>query len=554
MLMALIVLLLGGLPGQATLAQAHWILVWGVAVVAPLALQLTRLPHREGRTFLVYRLLQRLIPISAALMALGWLWQGSWLIAGAGTWLLTTLGFGLWGLIRLGGRPHFCAAETTLDLGLIYAPIGGIWTFAYAWQRGLMGFDPTMTLLTGDHFCYVTLGAMQWAGMAGRQLHGNKMFLALAGLFWVSPALVATGITYSHALGRPTLLESLAVSAQVLATAGISLLWLIRARPKSKPVIVSAFLSLLTMALAINYAWGRLLHLPHLNLAWMIPYHGLINALGFVTLGLLGWSVGAPTARENDRGMPFNRVGGGWPIGTDYFQRKMQLGQPPAGLLDHLDQLTSPDFDASTVAPEIHDFYQNTGQHTMEVVAEWPSGWLPLARLYGLLSRPMGQMNFPLSREEAPVISHMLGLPNMRGWVRSYASSGQAIYAAAYTLYRRGQRGLMNVAFPLPIGNLTSLLWARNQGEGLILSSFSQAGEDQGVYWVLGGLGWRLPINEEIEVFLSPGGPAGYQSPCRPSSLLARHRSWLFGIPCLTLHYAMRPLEEDSDPLPKQVV
>ncbi len=28
---------------------------------------------------------------------------------------------------------------------------------------------------------------------------------------------------------------------------------------------------------------------PHLDLAWMIPYHGLLNAMGFVTLGLWGF-------------------------------------------------------------------------------------------------------------------------------------------------------------------------------------------------------------------------------------------------------------------------
>jgi len=192
--LALVALLLKGMPGPASLEMAHWMLIWGVGVVAPLALQLSA-PPQPPKT------LKFFLSSAGVLMAAGWLWQGNWLVAGAFTWLLATLGFALWGSYRLWTRRPFCLAQTTCDVGFLYAPVGGVWTFAYAWQRGLMGFDATMTLLTGVHFCFVTLGAMQWSGLAG----------------------------------------------QVLGQA------------------------------------------PHLDLAWMIPYHGLLNAMGFVTLGLWGF-------------------------------------------------------------------------------------------------------------------------------------------------------------------------------------------------------------------------------------------------------------------------
>lgn len=274
----LLALALGGLPHPASLRCAQWILLWGISLVAPLALRLAGGPAG----------LQALLIATSWLMLLGYLWQGTWLVAASLFWLASTMAMAGFALLRWRRRGHIAVAETTLELGFVYAPVGAVWALAYAWQQGLMGFDPLMTLLTGDHFLYVSLGAMPWAAQAGKALGNPRVYRALAALFWISPALVATGITLSHALGQPTLMESLAVSAQVAATSGISLLWLLRGTGNAA-LKLSALCSLPTMAMAFNYAWGRWLDLPHLELAWMIPYHGLVNALGFVTLGLLAW-------------------------------------------------------------------------------------------------------------------------------------------------------------------------------------------------------------------------------------------------------------------------
>lgn len=250
--------LLGGLPHPASLRCAQWILLWGISVVAPLALRLA------GQR-------SRLLDLAGPFMLAGYLWNGPWLVAASGYWLVCTLWMA--SQVRHG--------EWTTRLAFYYAPVGGIWALAFAWKQGLMGFDPLMTLLTADHFLYVTLGSMVWAGQAAPCSYPAR-------LMWVTPALVAVGITLSHWTGHPTWLEGMAVAMQVAATAGVSLIWLVRGQ--GWLLRVSALCSLLTMALALNYAWGRLLGLPHLDLAWMIPYHGLVNALGFVSLGLVGWN------------------------------------------------------------------------------------------------------------------------------------------------------------------------------------------------------------------------------------------------------------------------
>lgn len=264
-------LVLKGLPHPASLQCAQWILLWGVSLVAPLALRLA------GH----YPRLQGALALTSLAMLLGYCLEGPWLILASTLWLASTLAMA-WQVLRHPG-------DTTLKLAFLYAPVGAIWALASAWKHGLMGFDPLMTLLTADHFCYVTLGAMVWASQAGRDLKNSTIYPWLLRLLWISPAVVATGITLSHSLGRVTLVECLGVTAQVAATSGISLLWLLRG-PKNPALTVSALCSLLTMALALNYAWGRWFPLNHLELAWMIPYHGLVNALGFVTLGLLAWN------------------------------------------------------------------------------------------------------------------------------------------------------------------------------------------------------------------------------------------------------------------------
>ncbi|MBN9419885.1 MAG: YndJ family transporter [Candidatus Eremiobacteraeota bacterium] len=258
-----------GLPHPASQQCAQWILLWGVSVVAPLAL---RLVGRHPR-------LQRTLAMTGWLMLAGYLWEGPWLILASACWLLVTLAMA-W---------QVRTPDRTQRLAFLYAPVGGVWALASAWQHGLMGFDPLMTLLTADHFCYVTLGAMVWAGQAGRDLAQLALYRGLIRFLWISPALVAIGITLSHWQGQTTLIECLGVTAQVSATTGISLVWLTRGA-KNPALTASALCSLLTMGLALNYAWGRWLPANHLELAWMIPYHGLVNALGFVTLGLIAWS------------------------------------------------------------------------------------------------------------------------------------------------------------------------------------------------------------------------------------------------------------------------
>ena len=52
---------------------------------------------------------------------------------------------------------------------------------------------------------------------------------------------------------------------------------------------VSSLVLAVTMLLAVAWSLGRAAGLPHLSLTWMVATHGIANALGFATCGLLAW-------------------------------------------------------------------------------------------------------------------------------------------------------------------------------------------------------------------------------------------------------------------------
>jgi hypothetical protein len=52
---------------------------------------------------------------------------------------------------------------------------------------------------------------------------------------------------------------------------------------------VGSLVLVATMLLALDWALGRLLGLPHLSVSWMVATHGVANALGFALCSLLAW-------------------------------------------------------------------------------------------------------------------------------------------------------------------------------------------------------------------------------------------------------------------------
>ena len=129
------------------------------------------------------------------------------------------------------------------------------------------------------------------------------------------------------------------------------------------------------------------------------------------------------------------------------------------------------------------------------------------------------------------------GAPDVRGWIRAVAATGDPIYVGIYTTYRREGRGYVSVGFPVPGGSFTATLSPEARDGGLRLTSRS-ARTDAGHY--LGVLDDRsrqfaalsvAGFAEQLDVWVAADAD---------DEIGAEHAFWLFGFPILVLRYRIR--------------
>ena len=215
------------------------------------------------------------------------------------------------------------------------------------------------------------------------------------------------------------------------------------------------------------------------------------------------------------------------------------------GIVASLDELAGPGFDPRAADPLVREFYEHTTRFTLDIVPEWRLWVRPGYLLYlTLLARPLGQASVPMNQRAAQRgvrsrIDTVTGAPDapavIRGWIRSYADTGDPIYVGIYTTYRHEGRGYVSVGFPLPQASFTATLEPRARpGGGLILDS--RGGTAQSGHYLTyidpatAGL-TVLAVHgfaERLDVYTGDDG-----------ELRAEHAFAVFGIPFLVLHYTI---------------
>jgi hypothetical protein len=188
------------------------------------------------------------------------------------------------------------------------------------------------------------------------------------------------------------------------------------------------------------------------------------------------------------------------------------------GLLEDFNVLGGLNFDPSSVARPIVDFYEGTVGWRMEVSHRWspaalPFGWL----LSALFTNRLQQLNFPLRKRdtalgmESKVLSLIGEDGNQVGvaWIRTLIATGQHVYSGWYgtTLLPGSDRPCLRVVFPLPNGNLTVFLRPEHGSDGqlILVSPLGSFGEE-GAYLVVADPNdtarWarRIPIAERFTV------------------------------------------------------
>jgi uncharacterized membrane protein len=241
-------------------------------------------------------------------------------------------------------------------------------------------------------------------------------------------------------------------------------------------------------------------------------------------------------------------------IGADYFKELARSedgryirNMEGIGIVESIDNMRGPAFDADLVHPLIREFYEHTSAYKLNIEPEWNLRYKPLFWIFKrYIAQPIGQANLPFNTEEAQkgVVSYIDtidfdsdDLIDLRGWVRAFEETGEAIYVGIYTTFRHQGVGYVSVGFPLPGSNFTATLLPKNHDhDNFILTTRDTGYSFPGHYLTASEAEqltvMRLPtFDEEIEVFVEN------------AQLRTEHRFYLAGLNFLTLHYTMERIK-----------
>ncbi|MEM9193967.1 MAG: YndJ family transporter [Myxococcota bacterium] len=558
-----------GLFRSPPLAEA--LLVLAALVHVPLVLRVVDAPRRDGRRALTYESAVALWPLAALLLfvAIQLPPSGAAFVLGV-PWLLLTVLMAFYGIERFLSRGVHPLSETAIDAGLGFSAVGGVWTIAYLGGHTLLGFFDLWVLLTAVHFHFAGLSLVTILGVAGR-VRSTKLHTVSTWTILLSIPATAAGIALSP------LLETLAGVCLAVGCLGLTIHLFVLGR-RHHPLLYFSGLSLAAaMLLAAGFALSGTVSLRWLSIHEMIEWHGITNAVGFALSALLVFARTRPAARGPELGPPFSRLRSRGVVGPRFLERQRLLVDRtprPRGLLDRLDELAHDGLDAAEVAPEIRAFYERTEEFDLRVIPDWQFGFRTGGKIWHWLSGWVGQTHLPVNqgstsqeigplrrlRRQNPIVSRIVaiddtedGRERVRGWVRTYADKGKAMYIAAYATHRHRRVPYMNIAFPMPLGNLASILRMDPLGRegGVILRTWdpTPGAGDAGIWFSTPWIAFKLPLRESIEV-LTPAMrdvPSDLRDVPSGTSLVARHDLWLFGIKYLTLDYIIFRL--DANPM-----
>jgi hypothetical protein len=279
--------------GKAPLGVIELLFLFAPLVVAPLGMALGRrlVPLRHSGLENFFGVFQ---PFAAAAVVVAfWLAPGRLSGLLAAPWLVLCLGLAAEGLFTGSRRAHRNLMGFAVNLGRMDLAVAGAWLVASRLGLRPLGIQEPIILLTAVHFHYTGFATAQIAAalMAGTRRQDAPGWLKSAvALVMAVPFLVAVGFVWSPVL-KMVAAVILAVSVAVLA--GVQF-WRAGQLASASACVflrVSAGTVLAGMVLAGVYAVGDCLGRDWLLIPRMATTHGLLNGLGFVLCGLLGWLV-----------------------------------------------------------------------------------------------------------------------------------------------------------------------------------------------------------------------------------------------------------------------
>lgn len=261
------------------------LLVFALVVVVPLAIRLRGVGSWRAAALAILGLSSSFSfllheGLGAAVLAAGW---------------IVVPGFLVLGLKQDTERSGVRGWTEVLPLAYLF--IGASWLVLSRFGARPMGFGDDIVRLTAVHFHYAGFVAPTLTSKLVKWLQVRESRSLLLGTFAHRAVLVATpvtalGITFSDAIGS---IGAAVFSVGLISTALITLRE-VRPNVRGVPAValsISSLAVIVSMGLALAYAFGLWLGTPAPNLATMVLSHGLLNAVGFSFMGVVGWTLAA---------------------------------------------------------------------------------------------------------------------------------------------------------------------------------------------------------------------------------------------------------------------
>lgn len=196
-------------------------------------------------------------------------------------------------------RERTLPEEVALGAAWVWVVGGLVWLHAFLNDSALLGFCAPWTWLGACHFAAAGFGALTITALTcrtvsdARALRTLRVLLVAHPLAYLVTAAGISGFRFCNELGAAS--YELIFAAQLGAC--------LFGRPDRiaggprRLLAIALAVPVVTLALALAWALGR----PLFDLGGMVRYHGLVNAIGHVGLGLSAFAWGRPRAHSPTR-------------------------------------------------------------------------------------------------------------------------------------------------------------------------------------------------------------------------------------------------------------
>ncbi|MEI4770421.1 YndJ family protein [Psychrobacillus sp. FJAT-51614] len=482
-------------------------------IFVPITLQL--ILTKEHRLYYYFA-----IPAFASIFILQTTTTTEWDILLAATYLLFTFVVAIYGFHRFIQRGFIHLEEFSIDAGMMYLFIGGMWFFASVTEINT-GFSPILTWLTAIHFHYSAFLLPIFAGFLGRLLKTNS-YKIICSIILISPIIVALGITFSPWI------ELISVLLYILGIYGLIIL-AVKSPFNSKVQKILALISFgslgITIIFSLLYAIGSVFGFLAVSIDFMLKFHGFFNCILFALFGVVGWSIFIPKSKEIELNFPISSIRGKYVIGEQILSNNLGTAHYK-GLVDDMEIY----LEKRLLSETITDFYENTSQYRLFSEVNWHTWFKPIAAVYKFISRNIQQLNLPFTNKQMEMTGEIIavedGRTNTRAWVRKIDE--EVIFVALYSSHQRSDKYYMNIALPLPWSSMIGILELNQNGEKLVLTSKGGNDSDAGIYLAFRQYVFKLPLQEQFLI-----------EEIKKTQLRAKHQMRIFSIPFLTIDYVI---------------